>query len=98
MHTLINIPVDVEIKGEKCSSETKVIFDLLKDNLREGKNKRYRVFEVSDFKDILSYEENYLQIFYNEKEYVIEIKSIAPNSKLIREDSILNSFNKKNIQ
>lgn len=92
-NTLINIPENVEVSDYKCSSQTSKIFDLLKDNLKLRKNNRYRVYTVSDFKDILVYEKN-LKINYHEKEYVIEIKSIAPNSNLIREEFRLGTFNK----
>lgn len=92
-NTLINIPENIEVSDYNCSSETVKIFDLLKDNLKLSKKNRYRVYTVSDFKDILVYEKN-LKINYHEKEYVIEIKSIAPNSNLIREELRLDTFNK----
>lgn len=92
-NTVINIPENVEINKNECSKETIQIFNLLKNNLNIRKDRKYRVYTISDFKDILAYEED-LRILYNEKEYVLEIKSIAPNSNLIRDELLLENFSK----
>lgn len=93
-NTLINIPENAEINSEKCSDSTIDIFNMLKANLgkRGAKSgKRYKVYTVSDFKELLANEDD-LEILYNEKQYCLEIKSIAPNSQLIRDDFLLDRF------
>lgn len=92
-NTVINIPDNVEINKEECSREAINIFNLLKENLNIRTDRKYRVYTVSDFKDILAYEED-LRILHNENEYVMEIKSIAPNSSLIRDELLLENFTK----
>lgn len=89
--TLINIPEDVEINKNKCSERTIEIFNLLIECSKS--KKKYKVYTISDFKDILAYENDF-RVLYNDKEYLMKIESISPNSSLIRQELDVLNFNK----
>lgn len=93
-NTLVNIPENVEINSFQCSQKVIELFNKLKDNAK-GRENKYKVYTVSDSKDLL-YNQDDLNFIYNNKSFILEMKSFAPNSNLLRLDSLNENFEKNN--
>lgn len=88
--TIVNIPENVDSAYEICSKNVKNLFEKLKgDSYKRNSN----IYTVSDNKNLLFYRDD-ISFLYGGSEFELEMESFAPNSSLIREQSLYGNFNK----
>lgn len=89
-NTIINIPENVDNAYEICSNKVKNLFDTLK---KESCKINSNIYTVSDNKNLLFYTDG-ICFRYDNCDFYLKMNSFAPNSSLIRKQSLYGDFNK----
>lgn len=90
--TIVNIPENSEANQEQCSGRVIKLFEKLCDITKNNRGS-HNIYTVSDVKDLLAYCDD-ISFLYNNLRYSLKMKSIAPNSSVLREKFIHDKFEK----